>query len=151
MRSYKKKSTKGQSLFEVVLSLAVITVVVVALIILASNAIRNTTFSKNRTLATRSSQEAMEWLRGERDADWDAFSVRALIPTYCLPSLSWTQASIGTCSDTEVIAGTLLKREISFTSVAADNIEVNVIVYWEDAQGLHEVRSATNLTDWRVQ
>ena len=151
MKNHKNRSTKGQSLFEVVLSLAVITVVIVALIILASNAIRNTTFSKNKTLATRYSQEAMEWLRGERDADWDVFSVRALIPTYCLPSLSWTAASVGTCSDNDVLPGTTLKREITFTSVSSDNIEISVIVYWTDAQGLHEVRSITNLTDWRVQ
>ena len=147
----KLRYEKGQSLFEVVLALAVITTIVVALIILASNAIRNTTFSKNKTLATRHSQEAMEWLRGERDEDWDDFALRALIPTYCLPELAWSTSIVGNCGTNDTIDGTELFREISFSTVAADNIQADVAIYWTDAQGLHEVRTVTNLTDWRVQ
>jgi len=146
------KNQEGQSLFEVVLSLAVITVVIVALIILAYNSIRNANYSRNQTVATRHSQEAIEWLRGERDTDYDLFQLRALTSdTYCFPSLSWTSAKIGGCADNDVIDGTILKREIFFTIIGLTNIEVQVTVYWDDAQGLHEVRAITNYTDWRAQ
>lgn len=145
------KNQKGQSLFEVVLSLAVITVVIVTLIILAYNSIRNANYSRNQTVATKHSQEATEWLRGERDTDYDLFQTRALTGQYCFPSLSWTAAKIGGCSDTDVIDGTNLKREIFLTNVDSANIEAQIVVYWDDAQGLHEVRAITNYTDWRAQ
>jgi Tfp pilus assembly protein PilV len=145
------KNQEGQSLFEVILSLAVITLIIVTLIFLASYSIRNANFSRNKTLASRYAQEAIEWLRGQRDEDFDAFATRALTSQYCLPSLSWTEASIGTCGSSDNISGTPLKREILFSTVTADNIETQVIVYWEDAQGEHVVKTITNLTDWVSQ
>ena len=148
---YSRKYELGQSLFEVVLSLAVITLVIITLILLASNSIRNANFSRNKTIATRHTQEALEWLRGQRDEHFDTFATRALTNQYCLPSLSWAAASIGGCGENDYVTGTILRREIFFNTVTADNIEVQIVVYWEDGQGVHEVRSITNLTDWRSQ
>lgn len=147
----KIKLESGQSLFEVVLSLAVITIIIVALVILASNSIRNATFSRNKSSATKHSQEMIEWLRGQRDEDWDSFAQRALTTQYCFPALSWADAKIGSCADADTISGTPLKREVFFDRIDATNIEAQVVVYWEDAQGVHEVRTITNYTDWRVQ
>lgn len=147
----KKENSQGQSLFEVVISLAVITLIIVSLVILATNSIRNTSFSKNKTLSTRYVQELDEWLRSERDVDWDIFATRALTARYCLQTLSWDTAIIDGCGDTEVVADTVLHRELFFTIVDPANIEIQVVVYWTDANGTHEVRSITNLTDWRTQ
>lgn len=140
--------SKGQSLFEVVTALGVITIIVVALVALASSSIHNSNFSKDKSLATRYSQEATEWLRGERDTNWEIFSTRAATPTWCLPSLSWAEASVGSCSD-DYISNTLFQRQVSFNTTDAKTIEVSVVVSWEDSKGLHEVASATTLTDWR--
>jgi len=145
------KFSKGQSLFEVVIALAVVTVIIVALVILSTSSIRNSSFSRNRSLATRHSQELAEWLRGERDADWDIFLSRALTFRYCLNELSWNSAVIGTCSQGDTITGTSLQREVVFNIVDPANIEVEVAVYWKDANGNHEVRTITNFTDWRTQ
>ena len=146
------KNESGQSLFEIILALAITTLIIVALVALTATSIRNTTFSKNKTLASRYSQEATEWLRGERDADFSAFETRALTPLYCFPSLSWSAASIGACSSGQEIANTPFRREISFSSSLVNGktlIQASVRVYWSDAQGLHEVRSVTNFSDWR--
>ena len=146
------KNESGQSLFEIILSLAIITLIIVAIVALTATSIRNTTFSKNKTLASRYSQEATEWLRGERDADFNAFETRTLTPLYCLPSLTWSSATIGACTSGQEIANTLFRREISFSSSVVNGktlIQAGVRVYWTDAQGLHEVRSVTNFSDWR--
>ena len=147
---------KGQSLFEIVLALAIATIIIVALVTLASSAVRSSTFSKNKTLATRYSQEATEWLRGERDTDFDAFFVRAATPLYCVKSLSWAEATVGTCTNGQEITGTIYKREVGFvrSTVLVGGLPKNVVeaeikVYWQDAQGIHEVKSVTNFTDWR--
>lgn len=146
------KSESGQSLFEIILSLAITTLIIIALVALTATSIRNTTFSKNKTLASRYSQEATEWLRGERDTDFNAFNSRAATPLYCLPSLSWSSASVGACPSGQEIANTLFRREVSFSSSVVNGktlIQTGVRVYWSDAQGLHEVRSVTNFSDWR--
>ena len=143
---------KGQSLFEVVLALALSTLIIVALVSLVSNSIRNSSYSRNKTYATRYTQEATEWLRGERDGDWDVFSTNFLFcPTpphvQCLDTLAW--GNCGTCGETEFVDN-IFKREISFSDIEADSVTVETTTYWIDSQGIHEVRSNTILTDWRT-
>ena len=70
--------SSGQSLFEVVVALAISTLVIIAVVSLAALSIRNTDFSKNKTLASKYAQDATEWLRGQRDADFDAFASNTL-------------------------------------------------------------------------
>jgi Tfp pilus assembly protein PilV len=147
-----KKYNKGQSLFEVVLALGLSTLIIVALVALASNSIRNAAYSRNKTYATRYTQEATEWLRGQRDADWEVFSTNFLfcpiLPhVQCLDTLAWGNCS--TCGETEFVDN-IFKREISFSEIEVDSVTVEVKTYWTDSQGMHEVRSNTILTDWRT-
>ncbi len=155
-----KKNISGQSLFEIILALAISVLIITSLVTLAANAVRNSTYSKNKTQATRYSQEATEWLRGERDTNWDNLYDKAAVnppQVYCMKSLSWADATIGLgCSSNQVISGTVFKREVSFErrtvlvgGLPKNIIDASVRVYWQDAQGVHEVRSATSFTDWR--
>ena len=144
------KNQKGQSLFEVVLALAVISIIIVALVFLASNSIRNTTFSKNKTLSARFSQETVEWLRGERDADWAAFDAHALASSkYCLQTLDFED--LGTCDDGDFLAETNLVRELTLTRIGlnSDQVQAEIEVSWSDAQGDHATTFVTDFTDWR--
>jgi len=148
-----KIGKEGQSLFEVVLALGLATLIIVAIVSLATSSIRNTSFSRDKTIATRHAQEATEWLRGQRDEDWDIFSTNVVFcPTpphvQCFDELIW--GDCGSCGSTELI-DSKFTREFSFPSVAADSISAEVKVSWSDSQGLHEVRSSTILTDWRSQ
>lgn len=143
----------GQSLFEVVIALGVISIILVSLVTLASLSIRNTTFSQAKTRSTRISQETIEWLRGERDAGWSAFAVRGATPVWCMPALSWAEAVPGACPAGSAynISGTPFKREVSFGRIDAGNLQTTVLVYWSDSQGAHETRTTTNFTNWRTQ
>ena len=142
---------KGQSLFEVIIALAVSALIIVALVSLVSNAVRNATFSKNKTAAATYTQEATEWLRGQRDSDIDTFFTNAASPLWCLKDLSWSK--IGACDgDTDFISGTPFIREVSFSKTLEGGktlVEAGVAVSWTDSQGIHEVTSATNFSDWR--
>lgn len=139
---------KGQSLFEVVLALAVISVVLVALVSLASGAVRNTTFSKNKTISSRLAQEAVEWIRGERDTSWTEFFSRALTsPNYCLQDLEWLD--IGSCSNEEFIQDTVLVRNMTLTVISPNQVQVEIEVSWEDSQGVHATRVVTDFTNWQ--
>ena len=149
-----KSQNLGQSLFEVVIAIAISALIIVALVSLVSSAVRNATYAKNNTLATRYSQEATEWLRGQRDNDIDLFVTNAATPVWCLKDLSWSQST--ECGESDFISGTPFIRNAAFGigTIIVDGvnktlIEADVIVFWEDSQGIHEVKSATNFTDWR--
>lgn len=146
------KFSKGQSLFEVVVALAISTLVIIAVVALASNSIRNTTFSKDKTLAANYAQEATEWLRNQRDTNIDLFITSSGTTQWCISSLSFSIQ--GKCPVGNTISGTNFYREVSFPPQPPRPdgkivIEADVKVYWTDSQGDHEVVSATNYTDWR--
>jgi type II secretory pathway pseudopilin PulG len=141
--------TSGQSLFEVVVAIAIIMVIMVSIVVLATSSIRNTSYSNNKTLAAKYSQEAMEWLRGVRDNNWETLAENALVGTWCLKNLAWDKNIA--CASDDFITGTRLIRELYFTVISATDIEAKIKISWQDAQGLHEVNSVTNFTDWRQQ
>lgn len=147
----KNKKNGGQSLFEVVLSIAVITLITVGIIIMATNSIRNSSYSKNKTLASRLGQEAIEWVRKQRDLDISDFVNTRVPGVYCFDTLSWTNT--GSCNTDEFVSGTNLLRQVTLTNEnlgpAQDVTLVEVVVSWTDSQGYHEIQSSTNLNDAR--
>lgn len=145
-----KNLQQGQSLFEVVVALAIVTLVLIAMVALTAFSIRNTTFSKNKTLATRLAQETIEWLRGERDQDWQQFKEKAAVPFWCLKGLTWEapETVAGQCREGDFIPDSIFTREVHFTDVSDDSIEARVILYWTDGGGYHEVASSTIFTNW---
>jgi Tfp pilus assembly protein PilV len=146
-----KVNNKGQSIFEVILALGLISLIIVAIVAMAGISIKNSSFSRNTTLATRYSEEALEWLRGQRDDNWDVFYSKALNLKWCLPTLTWLDAEIGACGEEDQITGTSLSREVnfSFNPLEPSSVETTVKMYWIDAGGYHEVSSVTSFSDWR--
>lgn len=147
-----KNYSGGQSLFELVVAIAISALIIVVLVSLVASSIRNATFSKNNAQASSYAQAATEWLRSERDNDANTFfSTKAITgTTYCLDSLSWNTS--GQCVGNEFIPGTPFIREVSFpgcSSCSNSLVEADVKVSWADSQGVHEVISATSFADWR--
>lgn len=143
-------TNKGQSLFEVVIALAVISMIIIGVVILGTNSIRNSSFARDKTLATRYAQEGTEWARGQRDNSWSTFYSHATdSPTWCLSSLSW--GNRGNCGTNDVISGTPFQRQLIFSIIDADNIQVSIKVSWSDGSGTHDVTSVTIFTNWKLQ
>lgn len=155
VNSQKLKVELGQSLFELVVAIAISALVIVAIVSLVASSIRNANYSKNNGLASSYAQNATEWLRSERDRDINKFMINAQTPAWCLKDSpltisSWSQ--VGACNAGDFISGTIFLREVHFTSSVVGGktvIQTAVVVSWTDAQGLHEVTNTTNFTDWR--
>jgi Tfp pilus assembly protein PilV len=146
------KIQSGQTLFEIVFAIAVTSIALIAVINLATISIRNTIFSRDKTLASRHTQEAVEWLRGQRDNDWNAFRTNANRTHWCLVGLSWTSMGThqGTCGGAgDFISGTKFQRSVDFTSVASDTIAFDVSTSWDDANGTHVVTVSNVFTNWK--
>lgn len=143
------KKASGQSLFEVLIALLIIGVIVVALVGLTTASIKNASFSRNKELSTRFSQGAIEWLRAQRDASWDAFFLKAQNTSWCIDTdpPAWP-GTAGTCSGTKIV-DTIFEREVTFTIISPANVQTDVAVTWTDSLGLHEVKAVTTLSDPR--
>lgn len=135
-------------MFEVVLALFIIAMIIVGVVFLSTNSISNSLFSRNKTLASRYSQEAVEWLRSEREKDISLFVTRS--GTYCLDVLSWSKNR--NCNATEIITSTILKRQVVITedvSTTDTIIKAEVTTSWDDSKGTHQAKSITEFNDIR--
>lgn len=144
---------KGQSLFELVVAIAISALIIVAIVSLTTNSIQISNFSKNKALAATYAQQATEWLRGQRDGDPTTFFAKATTPAWCLQNLVLTTPAANPSTDcTGKITGTIFNRWVTFTENVQGGkmvVEADVVVSWTDSQGVHEVINATNLADLR--
>lgn len=152
----------GQSLFEVTIALGVIALILVGIVPLAITSVRNASFSNNNAQATKYVQEAVEWLRQERDGDWDNFVQKGNQENYCLRQTNWN--SSGFCGPTDFIPGTAFLREVNLVCYenvpsnsrqciggdpSVNGVKAEVRVRWTDGQKTHEVKSVNYFTSWR--
>jgi Tfp pilus assembly protein PilW len=146
------KNEKGQSLFELVVAIAISALVIVAIVSLTVNSIQNSNFSKNKARAATYAQQATEWLRGQRDNYIDTFLANVVKP-YCMPDLSWNHfQAIPSTQNCSAISSTPFKRWVTFSTTKPSGktlVEADVVVTWSDSQGLHQVTNATSFSDWR--
>jgi type II secretory pathway pseudopilin PulG len=84
---------KGFTLIELVIFISVFSIFFITATGIALSTLRNTKIAKERILATRSAQEAMDWLDSVKQQDWEKFYKSAVSSTanlnasrYC-PSL----------------------------------------------------------------
>lgn len=140
----------GQSMFEVVIAIFIISLIIVGVVAVSTNSVSNSTFSRNSTLAGRYAQEGIEWVRDEKTKDIILFKSKVPQSLYCLDNLVWT--NIATCNSSEVIPNTVFRRNLRLTSSTINSkiiIEAVVRVLWDDSKGTHEVSSTTNFSDIR--
>jgi Tfp pilus assembly protein PilV len=141
---YQKHSEKGQSMFEVVIAIFIIAMVTISVVSLSTVSLSNSIFSRNKTLAGKYSQEAIEWIRGQREQNFASFKANA-VGTKCMDTLSLTALP---CQ----FINSIFKREVTFTTTTVSGkkiLEVNVRTYWNDAKGYHESKYVTNFSDIR--
>lgn len=162
----KLKSTEGQSLIEVLAGLAMAVLIVAALINMVTASLRSANFAKTTSQATKYAQEAIEWLRSQRDLPgrtWDQFKLSLLSTdnskvwcvkdvTVGLPVVSGACASdqyvcYGGCTDAEK---TIFFRQITVARDLsnADRLNIKVTVSWKDqALADHKSELTTILTN----
>ena len=173
MKTKGNKNQKGQSLFEILFSLAIMAMIGVAVVSLSVSAVRNNIYANNKTLANKYNLEGQEWLRSLRDDSFSDLWDHAKPPgnpnnTYCLPTVDyptgiwWSKNTKCDPEDVdEVIPGTNFIRYMIFTKVdlipalykgeLEESVKAVFIVEWTDGQGDHTSVSETILTNWKTQ
>lgn len=143
--------TRGQTLIEVLIAMAVGLVVVSAITIAVISALNNAQFSKNQNLATQYVQEGMEVVRRIKN------SSNLLVGDYCLNkgSLVLRQKPAAGCGQNVDI----FVREINVTSPlsgpCSNQLKATVFVQWTDSKCsggafCHEVKLVSCFSDFNI-
>lgn len=141
----------GQSLFEVVMALAILAVILTGIVSLTSKSVTTASFSKNKAQANRYASEAIEYLRAQKEfLGWPAFqtAVTASGGVWCMNDLTFTVS--GACdpaNPSHNIGSSIFQRTLS-TQENTDNIDVTVTVSWTDEKGFHETKTVSSISDW---
>jgi len=133
----KNRLLLGQSLVEMIVVVAIVTVSLVALVRAAVVAVRNAQFARHQSQAIDLAREAAEWLRGEREKSFSQFASRAGSSDgnrYCFDGLNWDNS--GPCSDDELV-GDIFTREVVLKKESDDLITAEVIVSWQERGKIH--------------
>lgn len=161
------RSDKGQSLMELVVVIAVITIVVAALVFATIASLRNASFSQNQAQATKLAQEGLEKVRSLRDRDttgvgiWSSStSCGSSVPSTCPATQSSCPSGAtnncyfffnnsgvlanGTWVNSEAIPPGF-RRQFFIEDQGSDQKKVTVVVTWIDFSGSHESRLTTIL------
>lgn len=150
---------KGQSIFELVIALAVTMLIVTGIVQVVTISIRNANFAKTQAEATRYAQQAAEWLRAERNKNWELFYSRATTPLptgdWCLKNLDWTGSGVCRTSDltSDFITGTRFLRDLKLELTSppdSKTVKAEIRVSWTDSQGKHESKIDTVLVNTRT-
>ena len=151
---------KGQTILEVVIAAALISVAIIAALSLSNTTAKETTYSRDFNRATQYNTEAVDWIRSMRDSlGWPSLvdtltSDSPLSVVYCLDSLVTTTAefialSNASCGAGEYITGTIFIREITIDLASAATGEVGVSVTTSWTGNLpHSVSTETKINRW---
>jgi Tfp pilus assembly protein PilV len=157
MMANSRHSQKGQTLFELIIAIAIGVVIITGIVILTTLSVGNSTLSKNDASGLRYAQEGIEWIRAERDKSWATTVSKSSSTTqnYCISTLSWSTS--GTCTTAQTISGTIYTRTLSLTSHDYDGdsltetIDAIVLIRWSEGGKQHTSQLATQLTSWKGQ
>ncbi|MBU0708192.1 prepilin-type N-terminal cleavage/methylation domain-containing protein [Patescibacteria group bacterium] len=158
-------NNRGLSLIEVLLVTALIAIVMTALVNLGVMSLRTSDQSRNRSIATESTKEAVEIARMERDGSastfFNAINGDIGIGTggyYELSggSFSFVSFNVADVTPPNILDNFLVPGRQNFYRVVyfylqdADTLDVWVKTYWRQHSGNYSVvRSGTVLTRWR--
>ncbi|MCS7093389.1 MAG: hypothetical protein NZL96_03120 [Patescibacteria group bacterium] len=140
---------KSFSLIEVLVFAGILQIFFIAALSTTVFFVRNLKNEEYKILASYYLGDLSEWLRYNKDIDWNGFSKRSS-PSgmrYCFNSLNWNNQ--GSCSSYGLGNPPLFKRELVLTTInPPDNtrIEAHIFVSWDDSGVDKSVNSKIILT-----
>lgn len=134
------KKTEGKlngfSLIEVLVFVSILSLVFISAMAVTTYSLKVMKFSQYKIFASHYAEEGLEWVRSQKDEDWNDFisldTSTGSGTTYCLNNLNWS--SPGTCNGTDFFGEpNIYSREVTLTNqggspVNQSNVEVKV--YW---------------------
>jgi len=141
------RKNSGQSLVEVVVTLAIASLVIVALVFGATIGVRNVQFSRNQSRAMELGRDVSEWLRVEKRVSWSSLWGQGSESgtTYCFSGLNFDKSR--SCASGDLIDNQFTRQGV-LKQIGSDKLEITITTEWEDASGSHNEEITTYLTKY---
>jgi len=152
---------KGFSLIEVLVFTGIVSIFFIVVASVATVSLRTARINQNKILATHAGEELMEWLKGEREADWNSFSQRS--GTFCLNGNlknTWAETMLaekntsGQCSGLNEFLGVgtipplIFKREVTLNPLSSTQTDIAIRVTWMEIGVSYVIPIQSRFTLW---
>lgn len=146
-------SNRGFSLIELLVFVSIFSLFFVIAISVMTVSLKNLKTNEHRIVATRYAEELLEWMKGEKEQDWNAFYARASGggSAYCFNGIdpNWTVTS--PCAEFNGITGStypskIYKRDAVLTQASTFQVDVTITVSWMEGTRLVTVPLNSSLT-----
>jgi type II secretory pathway pseudopilin PulG len=144
---------KSFTLIEVLVFISIVALFFVTAAAVSVATLRNMIINEHKIVATRYAEELSEWLRSEKEADWNLFytNVSACgLTARCFTSVAGSedQAWTNSCNPNCTLIDNLYSRTVDFTAVVGPPPQVNVTVKvsWQELGNTYTVPIKTGFS-----
>ena len=146
MKSVKRNnSLSGFSLIEVLVFVTILGLFFVAAISVITFSLKNMKINEHKILAVHYAEEGIEWIRNEKENDWETFVSKA--GTHCLTDLTNWGAS-NDCGSSYAVGTPPFFRRVATLTNSGAQVDVKVIVYWIEGNQTMNVPIKTIVNLW---
>lgn len=144
------KNNSGFTIVEILVAVAVISVVFTSLISIAATSLRNSNVNIRKTIGAHMADGLQEWIRWKKEDDWNDFVTRQ--GTWCFNTDpigdNWPSASAnGACAGFASKNNFRYKRQV-IISTSGDVISSRVDYFWDDTNLNNKVINETYYSQW---
>lgn len=137
----KNKLKLSFTLVEVLVFVTILTLFFITAIVVTTYFLQTMKFQQYKILATHYAEEAIEWLKSEKEKDWEQFSsydISGNGTTYCFNDLNFN--NLGSCENFS-LANSLFKRELLIKNIGSpvSQVETIITVYWREKNAENKV------------
>lgn len=155
------KDQRGQSVLEILIATAFVAVVLVGLLVLGTNSLKSTSYSRNLNQASDYANQGVDWLRNMRQTlGWNVLKdifdedTPGTSLTYCLNTLPDSESELrafvsASCVPETYISATTFWREatIDLESIGQGVIAITITTFWQNTI-THDASVQIKLTQW---
>jgi len=157
-------NVEGFSLIEVIIFIAILSMFLVTAAAIITVSMHQNSLQINKVRAVHYNDQLLEWLRSEKDRDWNTVTEKATslpggsVYCFCTEDVSWATASIkadkSDCCPTPL--SLLFKRYVALSSSVfapsgfspSSQIEVTIDTDWQEAGNSYSTKLHTIFTPW---
>ncbi len=150
----KLKNEQSFTLVEVLVFLTILSLFFITVSAITTYSLRNLKTQENKMIATNYAQQLLEWLRGQKEKDWNEFAKKSSTTgiTYCFNnnlSLDSNFPTSGRCNNYNL--DLRFKREATLTNLTNNpvaKIKLGITVKWQEGNNIFSVPLDTIFSIW---
>ncbi len=144
---------KSFSLVEVLIFVSILSLFLVTAASVITVSLHQNTLQINKLKATHYNDQLLEWIRGEKEIDWNTLLIQAGNNRYCFSNLnpSWGPTIIDS-SQCPYDLDSLYRRYAVFATIGSapsQQVEVTVYTEWQDGGNNYSTSLHTVLSPWQ--